>query len=191
MKHKLTPLILAAGLLFAGGHQGHAAIKSVSFEEMCLYADQCVAGTIVNKVVREIDTGEHGIKIHTWMTIEGENLESGRKVSIDVMHRGGILDAERGIGQFSSEAPSAQDTELGSRVVVFTKFADDIGGGVSSNLLAASHGGLFRTLDGPSGLVVLGRGDGYAIPHNTKIGNVREGLRNILKQNGAKKIQVK
>ena len=35
--------------------------------------------------------------------------------------------------------------------------------------LYASHGGVYRTVDGPQGVVVLGRGEGYAVKNNTRL----------------------
>ena len=43
-----------------------------------------------------------------------------------------------------------------NRVVAFYKWLDNMGGDVAANGLYASHGGLYRVIDGPSGAVVLG-----------------------------------
>ena len=54
-----------------------------------------------------------------------------------------------------------------------------MGGGVWANGLYASHGGLYRTVQGPSGPVVLGRGTGYAIARNVKLADLSTAVRTI------------
>jgi hypothetical protein len=78
---------------------------------------------------------------------------------------------------FNSEAPAADDVKVGKRVVAFYRWADDIGGGVSANALMAAHGGLYRTVDGPHGPAVLGRGEGYAITSNRFVAQLESAVR--------------
>ena len=55
---------------------------------------------------------------------------------------------------------------IGNRVVAFYEWTDRLGGRVSGNALIAAHGGIYRTLSGPRGATVLGRGQGYAVAEN-------------------------
>jgi hypothetical protein len=43
----------------------------------------------------------------------------------------------------------------------------------------AAHGGLYRTVDGLSDSVVLGRGAGYAIERNVKLTDLDKAVRGI------------
>ncbi|MFT7669301.1 MAG: hypothetical protein ACI8X5_002001, partial [Planctomycetota bacterium] len=70
---------------------------------------------------------------------------------------------------WNSEAPSMDDIKIGNSVVVFHKWSDNMGGDLAGHSLFAAHGGLYRTVDGPSGKVVLGRGEGYAVSTNIKV----------------------
>ena len=96
---------------------------------------------------------------------------------VDVTFPGGFIDAEN--GAHNSEAPSSDDTQVGNVIVAFYKWSDNMGGDVAANALYASHGGLFRTVDGPSGTVVLGRGEGYAIDNNIKVSTLRTAVQNL------------
>jgi hypothetical protein len=87
------------------------------------------------------------------------------------------MDDEHGV--WNSEAPSSEDTKLGNQVVVFFKHCENMGGDLEADALYASHGGLFRTARGKNGLVVLGRGDGYAIAHNTLVESLDESITQI------------
>jgi len=66
--------------------------------------------------------------------------------------------------------------QLGNRVVAFYRWSDQLGGGLSGNALMAAHGGLFRTVDGPHGTAVLGRGQGYAVSANVRLGDLESAL---------------
>ena len=101
------------------------------------------------------------------------DLRSGLALQVP----GGFLDETNGV--WNSEAPRDDEVEIGQRVVVFYKWLDDMGGGVSGNALYAMHGGLFRTAVGPKGRVVLGRGQGYAIRQNATLDDVDSAVSSI------------
>ena len=88
---------------------------------------------------------------------------------------------------FNSEAPAADDVKLGKRVVAFYRWADDIGGGVPANALVAAHGGLYRTVEGPRGPAVLGRGEGYAISSNRYVSQLESAVRLLAAAKPAKR----
>ena len=54
-----------------------------------------------------------------------------------------------------------------------------MGGNVAGNALMAMHGGIYRTVSGPTSTVALGRGDGYAIRYNTKVSDLTTAIRDI------------
>jgi hypothetical protein len=106
----------------------------------------------------------------TVLTIEGRAMSDGRPLTIDVTTPGGFIDATRGV--FNSEAPAADDIKVGKRVVAFYRWTDNMGGSVAGNALVAAHGGLYRTVEGPRGAAVLGRGEGYAVSANRRLSHL-------------------
>jgi hypothetical protein len=83
----------------------------------------------------------------------------------------GFVDATHGV--WNSEAPKTDDQKVGNRVVAFYKWTDNMGGGQSGNALFAWHGGLYRTFEAPKGVIVQGRGAGYAVPQNLTLEDLR------------------
>ncbi len=171
----LTALVLGAATVLAP-----AQIKEYSLKEMITTADGAVHGQIINSVVFRVDSEVDGPELYfTTLTIEGTELNGGRAVTLDVTFAGGFVDADNGV--YNSEAPSADDTKVGTNIVAFYKWSSNLGGDVSGNGLVASHGGLYRTVSGPNDTVILGRGKGYAINANTAIVDLMSAVRKIKK----------
>ena len=95
-------------------------------------------------------------------------------MTVDVTFNGGFIDEERGV--YNSEAPSADDVKLGNNVALFYKWSNNLGGDVKGNALLAMHGGLYRTVNGSKGPVILGRGAGYSIKNNISMSNFKLAL---------------
>lgn len=152
-----------------------AQIKSFTLEEMVQTADDAVYGQIVGSRVFSVDSPVDGTGLYfTVLTIEGRAMSDGRPLTIDVTTHGGFIDATRGV--FNSEAPAADDIKIGKRVVAFYRWADNMGGGVAGNALVAAHGGLYRTVEGPRGAAVLGRGEGYAVAANLRLDHLESSV---------------
>ena len=140
--------------------------------------DDTVFAEIVGSHVFRVDHPVDGPELYfTTLTLQGESLVDGRVSTVDVTFPGGFINDEEGV--WNSEAPSADDIRIGNQVVVFYKWLDNMGGDVAANALYASHGGLFRTTEGPQGTVVLGRGDGYAIDTNRSLTNLETSVRSL------------
>ena len=175
---RLTPFALAGLALAAFSAAGISQIKAYTLEEMVLEADQAVHGQIVGSRVFRVDHAIDGPELYfTTITVEGNVLGEGTAVTVDVTFNGGFISEDEGV--FNSEAPIADDVKIGNQVVVFTKWQDNLGGDVPGNALMASHGGLYRTVDGPADTVVLGRGAGYAINFNTKVSDLGRAIETI------------
>jgi hypothetical protein len=184
---KKISILLGALVVALGGVIAQAQIKRLTLEQMTTVTDNAILGTI--KARRAIDLGSErdGFGLYyTIITIEGESLYTGRATTVDIAVRGGWLDKERGIGSWDSESPTDDETAQGKKVVAYYKWVDNIGRGVGANILNASHGSLFRTVEGPTGTVVLGRGEGYAISKNTSVVSLKKATATIL-QDAAKK----
>jgi len=185
-KHKF----LLAGLALAvAGAIGQAQIKQLSLKEMTNQTDNGVIGTIVAS--RVVDQGNEvdGFGLYyTIFTVEGQSIFDGRKITVDIASRGGWIDKERGIGCWDSEAPQASEIAVGKEVLAYYFWSENIGRGVGANMLYASHGSLFRTAKSPTGTVVLGRGEGYAIDKNIKLESLRTATRTIRAEEAQRKL---
>ncbi len=174
--------ILGLGLAL-GSALGTAQIERLTLEQMVLKTDDVVFAEILAKEVIRIDHPVDGPELYfTHLTLQGESLRTGEATTVTVTYPGGFLNDTDGV--WNSEAPSVDDVKVGNRVVAFEKHLDNAGGGLACNFLYASHGGLYRTVEGPSGTIVLGRGDGYAVDRNVRLEDLGEAVLTI-----AEKIQ--
>ena len=145
-----------------------AQILRVNLTEIVQKTDDVVLGKIVKKNVVRIDHPVDGPEIYfTTLSIEGTSLETKKPVTVDVSFMGGFIDAEH--GSFNSEAPSADDTKLGNRVVCFYRYSENMGGDFSGFEIFGWHGGIYRTFERGGKVFVQGRGEAYAIPSNIEL----------------------
>ena len=166
MRKQIT-LGLSALAVAAATTIGMAQIRALNLGEMVDLADDAIHGTIVNSQVFRIDDPVDGPELFfTTLTIEGRSMTTGDLTTVDVTFHGGFVSETEGV--FNSEAPSKEDCKIGTPVVAFYGWQDNMGGGVASNALMAAHGGLFRTIGAGDAEVVLGRGEGYAISTNIR-----------------------
>ncbi len=174
---------LASGLLFGALllPLTSAQIERLTLDQMVAKTDNSVLAEIVGRKVFRLDHPVDGPELYfTTLTLQGTSLRDGKPVTVDVTYPGGFIDEEHGV--HNSEAPSADDVKLGNTVVAFYKWSDNLGGDVRGNALYASHGGLYRTVAGPTGSVVLGRGEGYAIDKNKSVANLESAVRSIVEK---------
>jgi hypothetical protein len=54
-----------------------------------------------------------------------------------------------------------------------------MGGDLAANALYAGHGGIYRTVKGRKGTIVLGRGEGYAIDKNTMLSDLDDEISSL------------
>ena len=177
MRKPLLPVLAApiALVVAATGVPGVAQIQRLTLDEMVETMDDAVYGEIVASRVFRIDHPIDGPELYfTTLTIEGRTMTDASPLTVEVTFHGGFINEEEGV--YNSEAPSADDVKLGNRVVVFYQWADNMGGDVAANAIVASHGGLYRTVDGPKGSTVLGRGEGYAVNANIKLTSLEDAV---------------
>lgn len=175
------PIIALAALVAAATAAANAQIERLTLDQMVQKTDNSVLAEITGKTVFRVDHPTDGPELYfTTLTLQGESLESGQPITVDVTYAGGFLDEENGV--HNSEAPSDDDTQVGNVIVAFYAWSDNMGGDVAANSLYAAHGGLFRTVDGPTGTVVLGKGEGYAIEANKSVESLETSIRSIAKQ---------
>ena len=178
MKKLMCPIGLAIAAIFASPSSGPAQIKAYTLDEMVAESDGAIFGQIIGQRVFRVDHDVDGPELYfTTLTIEGTTLGDRAASTVDVTFAGGFINEEEGV--FNSEAPIADDIKIGNRIVAFYAWQDDMGGEVAGNSLMAAHGGLYRTVTGPTRSVVLGRGDGYAVPFNIKVDDLDSAVRTI------------
>lgn len=168
MNFRFLKAAAACAALCAATSIGAAQILRVNLQQMIERTDDALVGKIIKREVIRIDHPVDGPELYyTHMTVEGRSLVDNDEETVVVTFRGGFIDEDQGV--WNSEAPSEDDVKIGNRVVVFYKWVDNMGGDLAANALAGGHGGLFRTVEGRKGTVVLGRGDGYAVSNNIKL----------------------
>ena len=169
----LLPVALVAAL-----PQATATIERLTLDDMVARTDDGIDATIVSTNVFRVDHPVDGPELYyTTLTLAGRALSDGRATTVDVTFPGGFISETEGV--WNSEAPSADDTRVGNRVIAFYKFVDNMGGDVSGNVLYASHGGLFRIAEGAKGPVVLGRGEAYAVKSNIRVSDLETAVQTI------------
>lgn len=179
---KLLLAALPLALLAWVAAPATAKIERLSLEQMVEKTDNALDAEIVAHQVFKVDHPRDGELYFTKLTLAGRSLRDGRATTVDVVYAGGFIDEQNGV--WNSEAPSEDDVRIGNKVVAFYRFVPNLGGDVSANALYTSHGGIYRTQSGPAGRVVLGRGEGYAIPFNTNVENLTLSVRTFSEKLG-------
>lgn len=161
-----------AGAAVLAASLAAAQIERLDLGQMVARTDNAVHGRIVDSQVVRIDHPEDGSALYfTHLTVEGVSLYDGSQVRVPVTFAGGFISPEQGV--HNSEMPSADETRIGTEVIVFYKWSDNMGGGLAANALYAWHGGIYRVAATQNGPVVLGKGDGFAIAANVRVADLR------------------
>jgi hypothetical protein len=172
MKSSPLALLAVAAALVGVSALGKAMIERLDLAQMVAKTDNAVFGTITARNVVRIDHPIDGPELYfTTLTIEGRSLENNQPVTVDVSHMGGWIDETH--GSFNSEAPSADDTKVGNKVVCFYKHVENMGGDFAGNVIYTWHGGIYRTFERKNDTIVQGRGDGYAISNNVMLSDLQ------------------
>ena len=160
--------------------QSVAQIKAYTLPEMTAEADNVLYGQIIGSRVFVVNHEVDGPELYfTTITVEGNSMVDGSAITVDITYNGGFIDSERGV--YNSEAPAADDVKIGNNVALFYKWSNNLGGDVKGNSLIAMHGGLYRTVNGKQGPVILGRGAGYSIKNNVSMSNFKVALAKLKK----------
>ena len=166
-------LLLGGLAVVALGVAGRAQVERLDLDQMVRKTDDALFAEIVGHRVFRVDDPIDGPELYyTTLSIEGRLLGSTQTTTVGVTFAGGFIDDAHGV--WNSEAPTADETRLGNRVLAFYKWSDNMGGDLAANALYAAHGGLYTTLQAGGETIVQGRGDGYAIRQNATIINLEE-----------------
>ena len=167
--------LFGAALLLASSTT--AQVRALDLTEMVEVCDNAVYGQILSKHVSRLEAEDGRILYFTTLTVEGRLLTDGTPVRVDVSYPGGFINENE--GYWHSESPGDEETRVGSRIVAFYKWFDGMGGAHATNWLYANHGGLYQSVDGPKGAMVLGRGQGYAVSKNLRVNDLEASVKRI------------
>jgi hypothetical protein len=178
---KLPQSALAIAITLAVTGLATATIERLDLAQMTKKCDGALVGTITERHVVRIDHPVDGPELYfTALTIEGTSLKTGAAETVEVWFGGGFTDKLHGV--HNSDAPSDDDQKLGNKVVAFYGWSPNMGGGHAGNTLITWHGGLYRTFENRKGqTIVQGRGDGYAIPLNLELGDLKNQVTKLVK----------
>ena len=174
---KLLSLGLASLALALTASSTTAQVKAMDLPEMVQACDHAVYGQILSKKVSRVDGTDGYPRYFTTLTIAGRTMDDGTAVQVDVSYPGGFLSEDE--GYWHSESPGDDETKVGSHIIAFYKWMPAMGGAHTTNWLYANHGGLYQSVQGPKGALVLGRGKGYAVAKNLQVTDLEKAVRQI------------
>ena len=171
----------AAVLLLAGASA--ACIEALTLPEMVERTDAAIHGTITNvdsvlHVVSEDDR-----RIYTVLTIEGTDLYTGRKRTLEAAFLGGT---HKGESMLVTCMPPASDYRLGNEILAFSAPVEGWGPEID-RCVYASVGGIFRAVNTPKGTLFLGKGEGSAVEKNTFLTNLQINVDRALRAKGGQR----
>ena len=166
----IKSVAVALGLALVALPAG-AAIKAMSLSELMTITTDVVRVKILDKSTFHLDWPFPGC-VYTKLKVEGESLRTLEPVATDVV----FLGSHDARDAFSvSEAPTPQDTRVGSDAVIFFFRDPDMPGAVNNRIFGLD--GVYRVEPGFGTPVVIGKGEGFAFPDNVKLADVRAAVR--------------
>ena len=143
-----------------------AAIKAMTLKETMEIHTDVLQARITGKTTVKTDRPLEGM-VYTHMTVEGESLITGEKVTRELVFLGSHDPAD---GYGTSEMPTLQDTRPGNEVVVFYTRDEQFPGGanVVDNLAS-----VFRVEQAFGTPVLMGKGEGTAFAENIRLADAR------------------
>jgi hypothetical protein len=143
-----------------------AAIKAMTLAEAMEVNSDVLHGRIVSKTTVKTDRPLEGM-VYTHMTVEGESLISGEKLTKELVFLGSH---EPGDAYGTSEMPTLQDTRVGADAVIL--YAIDATGEKPVNVVH-DYSSVYRVETAFGSPVVIGKGEGFAFPENVKLSDAR------------------
>ncbi len=159
-------VIFALGALFLVMSTS-ASIRPMSLKEYMSISHEVLHGTIVAKETFRSDEPLPET-VYTKLTIQGDALRGGmRGETTEVIFMGSHDPKDDFV---HSEAPDLRDTRIGGEVVVFYFDDDQIHDKVDRGQnIVDNWQGVYRVERGFGVPVIIGKGDGYAFPANTRL----------------------
>ena len=161
--------LLAAAMTVLLVQGGSACIEELDLAKMVSKTDSAVHGTITDvRTVRFVPEGDDRL-IYTILTIQGEDLYTGKTATMEAAFLGGTFEDD---SMMVTSMPAPSEYRLGNDVVVFRGAVEGWGPEIDHAVYAAM-GGIYRTIDTKKGTVVLGKGEGFAVENNVRVGDLK------------------
>ncbi len=141
-----------------------AAVKAMNLEETMRITTGVIHGTIINKDVCRFDVGDVQNELYTCLTVEGEELRTGEKMTVDLYYLGGV---SSGVLEAPNTAPKENQTRVGAKIVAFFWFDSGLTP-VGANKIF-HFGNVFQVLQGAGDPTVISMGVGSPVPQNIKL----------------------
>lgn len=143
-----------------------AAIKAMTLAEAMEINSDVLHGRIVSKTTVKTDRPLEGM-VYTHMTVEGESLTTGEKVTKELVFLGSH-DTKDNYG--TSEMPTQQDTRVGGDALIM--YSHDESGATPVDRVS-DFSAVYRVEIAFGEPVVIGKGEGFAFPENVKLAEAR------------------
>jgi len=163
-------LAAASTLLLVQG--GSACIEELDLGQMISRTDSAVHGTITDVRTTAFTPEDEVQLIYTILTIQGEDLYTGQQTTVEAAFLGGTYQGE---SMTVTSMPAPADYRLGNDVVVFRGAVEGWGPEID-HCVYASMGGIFRTVNTKKGVVVLGKGEGFAVDGNVRVSALKTSI---------------
>jgi len=163
-----------------------AAVKATNLKEQVTVCSGVLYGKVIAKEAQRFDFAGRKDVTFTKLTVQGEDLTTGKKETREIYYMGGNWD-----GQLDTTcvSPKEHQTRLGATVVVFYWFSEDITppGAPQGVFKVSSFASIFQVQQGAGSATVIGLGEGCAIPKSRKINDLRTEVQQIYQQLQAEK----
>ena len=171
----VAPLALA--FLVRGGD---ACVEALTLPEMVAKTDAAVLGTVVDVHAVRWQPEDDDRLIYTVVTVEGEDLYTGKRRTLEAAFLGGV---HQGEAMLVTSMPAPSEYRIGNEVLVFSAPVEGWGPDVDRCMYAAM-GGIFRAIDTRGGKVLLGKGEGAAVSRNLRLADLRAGIADARREGG-------
>jgi len=162
-KSPFTLLLVLAAVALAVGPVT-AAVKAMNLEETMRITTGVIHGTIVKKDVFRFDVGDVQNELYTRLAVEGEELRTGEKTTIELYYLGGV---SKGLLEAPNTAPKENQTRVGATIVAFFWFDPDLSPKGANKVF--HFGNVFQVLQGAGDPTVISMGAGSPVPQNIKL----------------------
>ncbi|MBT3339909.1 MAG: hypothetical protein HN405_03120 [Planctomycetes bacterium] len=175
---RLRQLVAAAGALLLAG-AAIACIEPLDLGKMMSRTDTAVLGEItqVRTVLHNPENEDR--MIYTIVTVQGEDIYTGQARTLEAAFLGGTY---QGDSMLVTSMPAPSEYQLGKKVLTFGAAVSDWGSEIN-HAMYASYGGLFQTVATNNGVVVLGKGQDFAIEKNIALPTLRKQISKIKFEN--------
>lgn len=170
---RLPTTLLVASVALALATPASAAIKALTLPELMSLTSDTIDGQVVASQTFRVDDPDHEGAVFTKLTIVGESMRTGEKVSATYVFRGSHLPADE---YATSEMPALSDVRVGTRSVFFVDSRDDY---VAGPNVIWNFANVFRVETVRGNPVVIGKGEGAVFAQNVSLASARDQVRTV------------